>query len=281
MADPTEEQLARAGTVSRRLGAPPWQVEAGERPSLHVVVAGSFHLARDTTPIAALAPGDLVLLPGAPHSHSLRCLVGDAGRPAELLSASYGVPVPPATPVVHLPAAEVRRSPGLMALVSLLRGALAEPDAGDDALARSLLAPLLAYTLHCHRRVHGDPSPRTVDRRICRALELMQARPTERWTVAALARAAGLSRAAFARRFLAELGVPPLRHLTELRMRRAATRLAGSDESLAVIAAEVGYDSEFAFSRAFKRHMGAAPGTFRRRSRGEGRLASPIVCLAA
>ena len=64
-------------------------------------------------------------------------------------------------------------------------------------------------------------------------------------------------------------------------MQRAARRLAESDDSLAAIAAEVGYDSEFAFSRAFKRHMGEAPGGFRRRSRVEGTFAPPIVCLAA
>ncbi|HEY0133538.1 MAG TPA: AraC family transcriptional regulator [Nannocystis sp.] len=279
MADQTEEQLVRAGSVSRRHGAPPWQVDAGDRTSLHVVVDGSFRLTRDAAPTLALEPGDVVLV-AAPQAHSLRCLATGATRHAELLSASYdATPLP--TPVVHLSAADVRRSPGLAALVSLLRAALAEPGAAQDGLARSLLAPLLTYTLHCHDVVGDGPAARAHDRRIARALEVMQARPTERWTVAAHARAAGLSRAAFARRFLAELGVPPLRHLTELRMRRAARRLAESDDSLAAIAAEVGYDSEFAFSRAFKRHMGEAPGGFRRRSRVEGTFAPPIVCLAA
>ncbi|MEZ4448455.1 MAG: helix-turn-helix transcriptional regulator [Nannocystaceae bacterium] len=109
----------------------------------------------------------------------------------------------------------------------------------------------------------------------------MHSRPTERWTVEALARAAGLSRAAFARRFLAELGVPPLRHLTDLRMRRAARRLVESDDSLAAIAADVGYDSEFAFGRAFKRHLGEAPGAYRRRVRAEVALCGAPLVLAA
>ena len=278
MAEETKEQLARAGSVSRRHGAPPWQADGGDRTSLHVIVEGSFHLTRAAAPSLALAPGDVVLV--APLLHSLRC-VAPASRHAELLSASYdAAPGQAVAPVVHLAAADVRRSPGLAALVSLLRAALAEPGAGQEELARSLLTPLLAYTLHCHHAREGHPS-RAHDRRIARALELMQARPTERWTVAALARAAGLSRAAFARRFLVELGVPPLRHLTELRMRRAARRLAESDDALAAIAAEVGYDSEFAFSRAFKRHMGEAPGGFRRRSRAGGGFGPSIVCLAA
>lgn len=272
MVDETEEQ--RAGSVSRRHGPPPWQVDAGARTSLHVVVEGSFQLTRDAAPAVALAQGDVVLV--APQAHRLRCIDGGASRHAELLTASYDT-TGLATPVVHLAAADVRRSPGLASLVGLLRAALAEP--GASQLAHSLLAPLLTYTMHCHdaRQVQTAPC----DRRICRALELMRARPTERWTVATLARAAGLSRAAFARRFLAELGVPPLRHLTELRMRRAAQRLAVSDASLAAIAAEVGYDSEFAFSRAFKRFMGEAPGGFRRRIRTQGPCGPQTVCQAA
>lgn len=291
MADEIDEQLPRGVTVSRRHGTPPWQVDAGEQPSLHVVVEGSFHLVHDEQRVLELAPGDLVLVgagrpDAASRRHSFRCLPpapGARSPRAELLSAMYAAApaeLPALAPIVHLPAADMRRSPGLSAIVSLLRAALADPGSGQEALARSLLQPLLAYTLHSHRRTHEGTG--NFDRRIVRALQLMQAKSTERWTVAALAKAAGLSRAAFARRFLAELGVPPLRHLTGLRMQRAARRLTESDDSLAAIAAEVGYDSEFAFGRAFKRHMGEAPGAFRRRCRSEGAaFGLPIVRAAA
>lgn len=170
----------------------------------------------------------------------------------------------------------------LSAVVDLLRAALEDPSAGQEPLARTLLEPLLAYALDCHERAREGHAARAFDRRVARALQLMQAQPAERWTVEALAKAAGLSRAAFARRFLAELGVPPLRYLAELRMRRAAELLAEGDGSLAAIAAEIGYDSEFAFSRAFKRHTGEAPGAFRRRSRSQGAaLRLPPVRAAA
>ena len=79
MAEELEEQVARAGSVSRRHGAPPWQVEADDRTSLHVVVAGSFHLAREAAPILALAQGDLVLV-AAKHPHRLRCVATDGHR---------------------------------------------------------------------------------------------------------------------------------------------------------------------------------------------------------
>jgi AraC-like DNA-binding protein len=104
-----------------------------------------------------------------------------------------------------------------------------------------------------------------LDRRIARALALLQAEPAKRWTVERLARAVGLSRAAFARRFAAVSGRTPHRFLTELRLSLAASLLENTDDSLTEVATRIGYASEFAFSRAFKRQHGVAPGTFRRR----------------
>ena len=112
-------------------------------------------------------------------------------------------------------------------------------------------------------------SKRPADEHVERALVAMKGAPTRRWTVASLARLAGLSRAPFARRFTRATGVPPLRWLAEHRIRLARARLVESNEPLAVIAGEVGYACEFAFAKAFKRVLGIAPGTFRRIARGE------------
>jgi transcriptional regulator GlxA family with amidase domain len=109
-----------------------------------------------------------------------------------------------------------------------------------------------------------EETPR--DRRVERAVEAMTREPNRKWTVAALAKIAGLSRAPFCRRFVEEKGVPPLTYLTELRMQLAAARLRETDDTLAAIAISVGYVSEFAFGKAFKRHFGRAPGLFRRTS---------------
>ncbi|HYP99835.1 MAG TPA: AraC family transcriptional regulator [Polyangiaceae bacterium] len=103
-----------------------------------------------------------------------------------------------------------------------------------------------------------------LDRRIARALELLRADPAKAWTIEQLARAVGLSRAAFARRFVEVSGCTPARFLGDLRLALAASRLEDTDDSLAEVATRVGYLSEFAFSRAFKRRHGVAPGTFRR-----------------
>lgn len=99
---------------------------------------------------------------------------------------------------------------------------------------------------------------------IARALEAARREPARRWTVAALAKIAGLSRAAFAARFREETGSTPLAHLTRLRIELAASRLLTGSEPLAVVARAVGYESEFAFAKVFKRHYGLPPGVFRR-----------------
>jgi transcriptional regulator GlxA family with amidase domain len=103
--------------------------------------------------------------------------------------------------------------------------------------------------------------------------------PAQRWTVAKLAKVAGLSRAAFARRFAVEVGTSPLRHLRAVRLQRVAELLSTTDASLAEAAARVGYANEFALGRAFRRVVGIPPGVFRRRVR-EGQSFAPR-CLAA
>jgi AraC-like DNA-binding protein len=107
-------------------------------------------------------------------------------------------------------------------------------------------------------------TPQCTDEQVQRAIALMRAEPALRWTVSSLARRVGLSRPAFARRFGAATGTSPLRYLTRLRMQRAAELLRGTELGLARIAQQVGYSSEFAFNRAFKRVYRVAPGGFRR-----------------
>lgn len=123
----------------------------------------------------------------------------------------------------------------------------------------------------------GTPIARGLDGRIGKALALMQAELGRRWTVAELSRKVGLSRAQFARLFKIKTGESPLRHLTRRRLERAAELLLESELSLAEIAERVGYESEFAFNRAFKRHHRLSPGAFRRRGGAPG----PVTMLAA
>jgi AraC-like DNA-binding protein len=99
---------------------------------------------------------------------------------------------------------------------------------------------------------------------VARALALLHGDITRRWTVDDLGREAGLSRSALADRFIRLIGVPPMHYLAGWRMQVATERLRSTSASLAQVAELVGYDSEAAFSRAFKKTFGAAPATWRR-----------------
>jgi AraC-like DNA-binding protein len=103
------------------------------------------------------------------------------------------------------------------------------------------------------------------DPSVGKALSLMHADPAHRWTLDALAREAGLSRSALAERFAAFVGMPPMQYLARWRMQIAAERLAGGRDNIAAIAADAGYGSEAAFSRAFKKLVGMPPSDWRSR----------------
>jgi len=93
--------------------------------------------------------------------------------------------------------------------------------------------------------------------------------PDSSWSLDELARESGTSRAVLAERFVHYVGMPPMQYLARWRMQLASAQLTSSDKKLAQIAGEVGYGSEAAFSRAFKREVGMAPADFRRAAREE------------
>ncbi|HYP90640.1 MAG TPA: AraC family transcriptional regulator, partial [Polyangiaceae bacterium] len=103
------------------------------------------------------------------------------------------------------------------------------------------------------------------DEQIGRALSKLHERPAQPWSLEDLAKAAGMSRSALAERFAHFVGVPPMQYLAQWRMQLAASLLRGSKSSIAEIADRVGYGSEAALSRAFKRRLGVAPTPYRRK----------------
>lgn len=102
------------------------------------------------------------------------------------------------------------------------------------------------------------------DRHVGRALGLLHERPAESWTIDRLSDQVGLSRSALHQRFAGFIGVSPMHYLAQWRMQLAANLLRQSSASIAAIALEVGYESEAAFSRAFRRATGAPPASWRR-----------------
>ena len=102
------------------------------------------------------------------------------------------------------------------------------------------------------------------DRQVGRALALMHEHPSRNWSVDELAEQVGLSRSAFHERFVQYLGLPPMQYLANWRIQLGARLLCESSRVVASIALEVGYESEAAFSRAFKRTVGTPPAAWRR-----------------
>jgi transcriptional regulator GlxA family with amidase domain len=101
------------------------------------------------------------------------------------------------------------------------------------------------------------------DSGVGRTLALMHHKATHPWTLASLAKEAGISRSVLAERFRYYLGEPPMAYLTRWRLQLGAQMLSSSSYSVSQVAAEVGYESEAAFNRAFKREFEVPPARFR------------------
>jgi AraC-like DNA-binding protein len=214
------------------------------------------------SPIVDFDPG-----PGAPLAEMR---IDGTGAVTELLCASYLFdqvrrhPLLTSLPgFIHVPA-RVGQHPSLRAAVDLLGAELGQPRAGTEAALPALIDMLLLYVLRAWLEEH-DTGWATVlrDPAISVALNQIHQHPEKPWTVVDLAAVAGLSRAAFAKRFAAIIGQPPLAYLTWWRMTTAARLLRESDVPLRTIATRCGYSSEYAFGKAFKREYDMSPGRYR------------------
>lgn len=112
------------------------------------------------------------------------------------------------------------------------------------------------------------------DEQIGRALAAIHSAPERDWNIVRLAHIAGMSRSSFSERFTRLVGQPVIHYLTQWRLQTARMRLRETSDPLAAIAAGVGYQSEAAFCRAYKRLFGETPGTLRRAARGDNRPAA-------
>ena len=278
----------------------PWAVRHPEfaGAGFHVVLQGACRLRLDGEAPIGLGPGDAVFLPhgsahelaagpsAAPSVDPLPVLVSrdvssdDAAAPgaetvvllcgAYLLDRARLHPLMRELPaVVHLPA-RVGRHRALRSAIDLLGSELERRRPGVDTALSSLLDALLVYMVRGwldDRPAHESGAGWATalrDPGIAAALGAMHGDPARRWTVGELGARAGLSRAAFSRRFTGLVGRPPLAYLTWWRMTLAAGILRDSDLPLGAVATRVGYTSEFAFAGAFKRECGIAPGRYRR-----------------
>jgi AraC-like DNA-binding protein len=283
-------------SAARSASHAPWGVRfhRSKAAGCHVVLSGSCWLLSPQSEPLALGVGDvlftphgdgyaLVDRPGSPIIDFLpeadetapldEMHIDGAGPVTELLCAYYMFDPTRPHPlladlptIIHIPT-RVGQHPSLRSAVELLGNELRDPRAGTEAALPALIDMLLLYVL----RAWLDEQPGDTvgwanalrDPAITTTLRQIHRHPDKPWTVADLAAQAGLSRAAFAKRFTTIVGQTPLAYLTWWRMTTAARLLRESDAPLRTIAARCGYGSEYAFAKAFKRAYEMAPGQYR------------------
>ena len=262
----------------------------------HFVAQGSMRLQPEGGDAIDVGAGEIVLLPhNSVHSFGselnpapvsageiiqppregglARIVYGGGGAATQLLCGYLGCDTPFSPLLSALPAVlkvNVRSTPSGAWMESSFRFAASEIAAGRLG-SMTVIAKLseLLFVEAVRQFVAGLPAERRGwlaglrDPHVGRALALLHARPTEKWTADSLAREVGMSRSVFAERFNAQVGQPPMQYLTMWRMHVAAQYLREGRGSLAQIGGAIGYDSESAFSRAFKRQFGVSPGGWR------------------
>ncbi len=286
----------------------PWGLDLPPMPGtlmFHVVTAGQCWLEVGSGEPRRLDRGDLALVPhGAGHRLSSEPSApaaplfdlpreevseryeilrhGGGGTGTRMMCCAVRFDHPAAErlvellpPAIHL---EAWSSPEMDWVSSTLR--LIELEAnelrpGGETVLTRLADILVVYALRSW--VSHDPSARRGwlgalrDPRIGAAITAVHRAPARAWSVESLATEVAMSRSAFAARFTELVGEPAMRYVTRWRMLVATRWLEQDDDSLAEIAERLGYESEAAFSRAFKRVRGVSPGAVRRRKELEGR----------
>jgi AraC-like DNA-binding protein len=263
--------------------------------SYHVIIAGGCWAGPPDAAPLQLRTGDVIVFPqGDPHMLSsspgmrttaelsryqpprdgqlpFSITMGSGRREsARFVCGFLGCDARPYNPLLAaLPRVIHVTDPG-GALASYVHSALnesREPRIGGDGVL-SRLSELMFVTV-VRQYLESLPADRADwlaglrDPFVGRALNALHRAPARPWTLASLARAVGLSRSALAERFAQFAGQPPMHYLTNWRMQLATGYLLGGHESIAAIGARVGYDSQAAFSRAFKKVVGVSPGRWR------------------
>ena len=287
----------------------PWGLTLPERPgclSFHVVTAGRAWLeVKDEGP-HALEPGDLALVPhgrghrlaaepGAVavpigelhHERISECYAilrhGGGGAPTTLVCGAVRFDHPAAhhlvallPRVIHVRAATLPHTGWLQSTLGLMALEARELRPGGETVITRLADILVIQAIRSW--IEQDPAAQTgwlgalQDRQIGRAVALIHREPTRAWTVSSLAAEAAMSRSAFAARFTQLVGEPAMHYVARWRMHVAMTWLREEGVGVGEMAGRLGYRSEAAFSRAFKRFTGVPPGAARR-----GRAASQVA----
>ena len=211
----------------------------------------------------------------APKNGSNVIHYGGGGIPTTIISGWFRFsrmsvkPLKRLLPEMILIKADQAQTLALHATLQLLASEMAEPAPGSEVMVNRLADILFIQCVRAHIASSSETCKsgwlRAIfDPKIGAAIKAMHERVENPWTVETLAAAAGMSRSAFALRFKELLGETPLEYLTNWRMHKATGLLREDDRKLFEVAKSVGYESDAAFSKAFKRVLGVAPREFRR-----------------
>jgi len=256
------------------IGAEPILVEAGE---VIVFTKGDPHVMSSSPGMRAdpVAPDAFDAAAGSALPFSIN-YGGDGPPSAKLVCGFLACDAHPFNPLLdNLPAVIKTGNPqgsDSNWLGQLIRVAINE-STSQRAGGESVLAKLSELMLIEVVRRHLEALPPGQagwlaglrDPFVGKALSLMHGGPARNWTIEELAREAGLSRSVLAERFADLVGLPPMQYLARWRMQIAAGLLSGGSTNMATVAAEIGYGSEAAFSRAFKKMVGVPPSAWRHR----------------
>lgn len=244
------------------IAEPRW-LAAGDFVLLPGADAFRLYSSNDVIPIDAfnffptIPAGEVAMLNGGGCCSGVGGYFGFEGMHAELLLGML-------PPLVHI-SAEANKA-ALRGSIERLMHELREPQPGSSLIAEHLAQALLIEALRIYL---AEQSPHSTgwlfalaDRRMHSVIAAMHANPGRKWTLAELARIAGMSRSSFAVRFKDTVGEPAMDYLTRWRMMIAADRLTNRGMPIAVVAPAVGYESESAFGAAFKRVIGYSPRQF-------------------
>lgn len=210
----------------------------------------------------------------APKHNTNVAHYGGGGAPTTIISGFLSFdsaslkPITQLLPSLILVKADQAQTLALHNTLRLLASEMELQSPGSEVVANRLAEVLFIQTLRAHIASCGEGCKRgwlraIFDPQVGAALRAVHADVNGPWTVESLAAAAGMSRSAFAARFKELLGQTPLDYVTEWRMQKAVSLLKEEDKKLVEIAQSVGYESDAAFSKAFKRVVGVTPSEYR------------------
>jgi AraC-like DNA-binding protein len=170
-------------------------------------------------------------------------------------------------PFIHIRGKDEYSVPWLRAIVELVRVEASKNRVEAETVITRLSELLFIQAVRAYIRANGDRNVGWLsalkDPQIGQALAMIQHQPGEAWTVESLANYVSLSRSAFSAKFRQLVGEPPMQYITRVRLTKAAVALRTHPAPLVEVATSIGYESEVAFSKAFKRYFGIAPGAYR------------------